>query len=284
MARLVAVHGIAQQSKGSEVLRQEWSAPMRDGLRQAGAQLADDELAFAFYGGLFRGAEYIRSGGDQRAPLDESGFDEELWAQMWRSAAESQPGRVFSPDDTVRGTPAAVQAALNALSRLPFFAGVAMDLARGNLTQVRRYMREPAIRLAAQESVNAVVTSQTQVLVAHSLGSVVAYEALHRYAAEPHWAHITTLVTLGSPLGIRQLIFDALDPAPSDGQGRWPVLLQRWINISDDGDVVALEKKLASRFGDRVVDIRIDNGATAHDIAPYLTAAATGKAIASGLR
>ncbi|MBW8832473.1 MAG: hypothetical protein JF606_24350 [Burkholderiales bacterium] len=252
-------------------------------LRLAEHELQAEEVEFAFYGGLFRGAEIVRSASDPGASSDEDGFDEELWTQIWRSAAEDKPGQVFSPDDTVRGTPAAIQAALNALSRLPYFAGLAMSAARGDLTQLRRYMREPTIRQKAQDSVNAVITPQTRVLVAHSLGSVVSYEALHRFATTPNWSNVNTLVTLGSPLGIRNLIFDALDPAPHNGRGRWPVLLQRWTNISDDGDVVALEKKLSTRFGERVVDIGIDNGVTSHHLSPYLSAAATGRAIASGL-
>ena len=54
-------------------------------------------------------------------------------------------------------------------------------------------------------------------LVGHSLGSVVAYEAL---CANPEWP-VRMLVTLGSPLGIPNLIFDRLEPAPlPDGHGR----------------------------------------------------------------
>jgi hypothetical protein len=151
------------------------------------------------------------------------------------------------------------------------------------LKQVRRYIHEPSIRLAAQDFVNAVVTSDTRVIVAHSLGSVVAYEALHRYATSTNWANVRTLVTLGSPLGITNLIFSALAPAPENGKGKWPPLLQRWVNLSADNDVVALEKRLGHLFDGSIVDIRIDNEAKAHDISPYLTARETGAAIADGL-
>jgi len=277
---IVAIHGIAQQSKGAEVIRSEWFAPLADGLRLAGQVLTPASVAFAFYGDLFRGAERTRAVDTAEAVED---FDVALLTALWSAAARDFPQRVFAPGDAVRGTPLALQSALHALSRLPFFTGVAMELVRGNLTQVRRYLQEPELRLAAQQRLDAVVTADTRVIVAHSLGSVVAYEALHRHADSPHWAGVSTLVTLGSPLGIPNLIFDALEPPPFEGRGRWPARLQRWTNISDDGDVVALQKQLARCFGERVVDIAIDNGATAHDITPYLTAAATGKAIASGL-
>ena len=154
----------------------------------------------------------------------------------------------------------------------------------GRSRQVRLYVRDPEIRCSARAAVDKVVDAETRVLVAHSLGSVVAYEALHQYHATPRWANVRTLITLGSPLGIPNLIFDALDPAPSGGRGAWPGQVQHWTNISDDGDVVALVKKLGPLFGDALVDVRVVNGATAHDIMPYLTARETGEAIANGLR
>ena len=59
---------------------------------------------------------------------------------------------------------------------------------------------------------------------------------------------------------------------------------QRWINIADGGDVVVLVKDLRPSFGVNVENHLIYNGATAHDIRPYLTAKETGNAIATGLR
>ena len=97
------------------------------------------------------------------------------------------------------------------------------------------------------------------------------------------WKNVSVLVTLGSPRGIRHLIFDKLVPAPQNGRGAWPGEVGRWVNVSDDGDVVALEKRLASFFGGKVVDIGVDNGATAHDVKPYLTAPETGRAVLDGL-
>jgi alpha-beta hydrolase superfamily lysophospholipase len=123
------------------------------------------------------------------------------------------------------------------------------------------------------------VGAETRVVVAHSLGSVVAYESL---CANPRWP-VTDFVTVGSPLGLRSVIFDRLDPAPVDGVGVWPPGVRRWTNIADPGDVVALAGVLANRFDDRVVDVPITNGARMHDLLRYLTAPSTGAAIARGL-
>ena len=95
------------------------------------------------------------------------------------------------------------------------------------------------------------IGDDTRVMVGHSLGSVVAYEAL---CAHPQWP-VRALVTLGSPLGIRNLIFDRLVPAPRlrptagrvRGRGRGRV--RSWVNVADEGDVVALVKDLRPLFG-----------------------------------
>ena len=286
MATIVGVHGVNQQLKGGAVLHSEWWPSLQDGVAAAKRSLGNATLTCAFYGGLFRAPGTERGVGAEPAyrPSDvDDGFEKELLELWWNEAAVAEPERVFSPDAAVRGgTPQIVQSALRALSRSKFFASMSERALIGSLKQVRRYIGEEAIRKAAQEAVNDVVTTDTKVIVAHSLGTVVAYEALHRYAGAPNWANVRTFVTLGSPLGISNLIFHRLLPAPENGKGRWPALLKKWTNVSDDGDIVALQKRLGDLFDD-VVDIRISNEAKAHDASPYLTADKTGEAIADGL-
>ena len=92
-----------------------------------------------------------------------------------------------------------------------------------------------------------------------------------------------TMVTIGSPLGIPNIVFDRLTPAPSEGRGAWPAGVRGWTNLCDRYDVVALRKRLAPLFGD-VQDIPVDNGWQAHAIDRHLRAVETGTAITEGLR
>lgn len=285
MAKIVGVHGIAQQLKGPSILATEWLPAMRDGVFAARGKLDGEPLCCAFYGGLFRVEGHVRDSGNPAYRAADVAADEaDLLAAWWQNGAVIEPDRVVAPEAAVRSTPNVIQAGLRALARSRFFAGITEQVLIGDLKQVRRYLREPDIRSAARESVNAVVTDETQLIVAHSLGSVVAYEALHRYSDSPNWKNVTTLVTLGSPLGIPNLIFDSLEPAPVKGKGLRPPRIKRWVNISDDGDVVALQKKLGLIFDGELVDISIDNEATAHDIRPYLTDRKTGETILDALR
>jgi pimeloyl-ACP methyl ester carboxylesterase len=194
---------------------------------------------------------------------------------------------VVTPDArTLARAPRSVQGALRALSGSRFFAALGERALLGDLRQVRDYFRDPEIRRQARQRVSEAVGDDTRVLVGHSLGSVVAYEAL---AENPGWP-VRMLVTLGSPLGIRNLIFDRLHPAPLSAadagqgpRGRWPGPGRAWVNVADQGDVVALVKDLRGVFGPEVDAWVVDNGATAHNARPYLTAVQTGRAIWTGL-
>ena len=228
MARVVCVHGIGQQHKGEEMLRGEWAPALRDGIRRsdvaAASLLGDEDIRCVFYGDLFRPSGRLLGPGDPwLTAADATEFDRELLVAWWRAAAESDP-RVVHPDArTLARTPGSVQAALRALSGSAFFAGLAERVMLFDLQQVRRYMTDSVIRQAVQDRVVAAVDEDIRVMVGHSLGSVVAYEAL---CAHPEWP-VRALVTLGSPLGIRNLIFDRLVPAPVAGEsgkpaGAWP--------------------------------------------------------------
>ena len=136
----------------------------------------------------------------------------------------------------------------------------------------------PTVRAAAHARARSAITARTRVVVAHSLGSVVAYEVL---ADLPAPASLD-LVTLGSPLGHRPVVGEGLRPALQDGLGRWPTIVRHWTNITAVGDPVA-DGHPVDRVFFGVEERRIDNGHRPHDPEPYLCARATGEAIARGL-
>ncbi|KUN17545.1 hypothetical protein AQJ11_37365 [Streptomyces corchorusii] len=288
MAHVVAVHGIGKQLLGEATLLQQWRPALCDGLRRARAHLdfSSLDMAMAFYGDLYRPTGEFLAVGDPRytAADVEDGFEQELLLSWWQSAAESDPGVVAPGADTLASTPRSVQAALRALSGSKFFAGLALRSMVFDLKQVHRYLMEPELRVQAQQRVLKEIGEDTRVVVAHSLGSVVAYEAL---CAQPGHG-VRALVTLGSPLGIPHLILHRLTPPPvrlgEDPRGVWPGGSGFvWTNIADHGDVVALVKDLRPAFGPQVRCAQVHNGSHAHDATAYLTDELCGRAIAEGL-
>lgn len=291
----IGIHGIGQTFEGSETLRAEWLPALNSGLKESGASLLkDEEFSVVSYGSLFRPSGKRAAGVPQLGARDvEAGWEEALLTAWWRAAAElskkSKGGmRADSPEEHsgIQGpdfegraqTPAAVQRALRQLAKSKFFRGVGPErVLIFGLKQVRRFLHDKQLKQAVLTRVANEISSHTRIVIGHSLGSIVAYEAL---CAHSEWK-VHTLVTLGSPLGIPNLIFDELTPKPKDGRGAWPNV-KKWINIADSGDIVALEKKLAPRFGP-VIDKLIYNGWKSHDAKRYLTTVDVGEAVAQAL-
>ncbi|HTZ92977.1 MAG TPA: alpha/beta hydrolase [Streptosporangiaceae bacterium] len=280
MAKIVGVHGIGQEVRGPEMLRTAWAPALRDGVALSGAASPPPgEFDIAFYGDVFRppGTKAVGMPGYTAADIT-PGFEQDLLAGWWTAAAACDAAVPGPADLTKARTPRMAQRALNAISQSSFFSALTERVIISFIKQVHAYLTDERVRSEIQARVEAVVGPDTAVLVGHSLGSVVAYEAA---AAHPEWD--LALVTLGSPLGIRNLVFDRLRPRPQNDTGHFPAAAATWTNVADAGDVVALVKQLAPLFGSRVQDLQIHNGSKAHDVSPYLTAVQTGQAVAAGL-
>jgi pimeloyl-ACP methyl ester carboxylesterase len=155
--------------------------------------------------------------------------------------------------------------------------GIAKHFTATDLRLVRRYFAEPDRRAAAQERIARKITPDTRILIGHSFGSVIAYEAL---CAHPEWP-VRLLITLGSPLGIQALITSRLRPVSEGSARRWPGSIARWVNVSDPRDIFSVTSALDPIFGPGVEDHFVNNGAHPHDLIRYLAAEVTGRAIGS---
>ncbi|MEU4498101.1 hypothetical protein AB0F96_32900 [Streptomyces sp. NPDC023998] len=270
---------MGKQLMGSETLSKDWQPALADGLDRADARpLAHGDFTMAFYGDLFRPVGRTLGVGDPlfTAADVEDGLELELLLAWWKAAADVDPAVAPPGGDTLARSPRAAQAALRALQRSRFFSGVSLRALVFDLKQLRRYLLDSELRQTARQRVQDVLGTETRVVVAHSLGSVVAYEAL--CAEKDH--QVRALVTLGSPLGMR-MVFDRLQPRPGDWPGGEGL---RWTNVADEGDVVAAVKDLSLFFGPSLDGVVVHNGSHAHDANAYLTDRATGAAVAGGLR
>jgi hypothetical protein len=284
MTKIVAVHGIGQQFSGEGIIHREWWSALISGLHLAGRDLkAEQELKCAFYGHLFRKPGSLAATDSYRAE-DVGPPEAELLDLLWQAAVEVEPQLVPSPSsyaggETLARTPQIIQRALSAVSRSSFWVNIAQAALIGDLKQVVLFMNDLDVREKVLEVVLEAINSDTRVVIGHSLGSVVAYEALCR---KPE--NVVSFVSLGSPIGVQNLIFHKLSPPPSgENIGAWPGVVKHWTNIADKGDIVALEKKLAPFFGKGVSDILVYNGSDAHHGERYLTTKEAGEAIAAGL-
>ncbi|MGY5132571.1 hypothetical protein ACWGJW_09185 [Streptomyces nigrescens] len=139
--------------------------------------------------------------------------------------------------------------------------------------EVAAYLRGPdgAARTSARRRITeAVDRLRPEVVIAHSLGSVVAYEAL--------WARpdieVKLFLTLGSPLAMPHAVYHRLLPSPTERPAGRPPGVHAWVNLADPGDLVAIpEKGVSKAFSGVDVDRHTLVGAfDFHKVKNYLSA------------
>jgi hypothetical protein len=268
---VVGVHGIGNLQRGTaprdaaEVLGERWARAIHRGLGLGSSM----EVAVAYYahelaGDAAQGAE---------DPQHLSVLEQEMllrWASAAGAPEEVAQGRLTQP----------ARAAADWIAR---HFGLDQRIVRLLVTvfcrEVHRYVSEPDRRAAVRATVaDTIAAHQPQVVLAHSLGSVVAYETL--------WAHpeleLDLLLTLGSPLAMPDVIFDRLDPAPREQRGARPPGVRRWINIADPGDPVAIPRGLTAFFDGVNADLTTPVGVfNAHKVTGYLGCTTTAAALAT---
>ena len=115
-------------------------------------------------------------------------------------------------------------------------------------------------------------------LVAHSLGSMIAYDVLWKFSHYCEYRELrgrgnqlSLLVTLGSPLGV-EAVKRFLKGGSASGPRRYPYLLRRWENLAAEDDYVCHDETLCDDYRkmerwemiDSIRDHRIYNLAVRH--------------------
>lgn len=96
----------------------------------------------------------------------------------------------------------------------------------------------------------AVSEGEHLLLIAHSMGSIIAYDALWELHHVEGFTHcVDCLLTIGSPLGMRY-VQKRLAGHDRKAAQRYPGNIRRWVNIAAHGDLVALDPRLADDFGE----------------------------------
>ncbi|MFL6550533.1 MAG: S8 family peptidase [Povalibacter sp.] len=85
------------------------------------------------------------------------------------------------------------------------------------------------------------------VVIAHSQGSMIAYDALMSIAAT-EGIEIELLVTVGSPLGLQE-VQDQIKGITGQKKGlAVPAIVKRWINVADPLDPICADKRLSDDY------------------------------------
>ncbi|HEX6930324.1 MAG TPA: hypothetical protein VF267_13800 [Gammaproteobacteria bacterium] len=184
----------------------------------------------------------------------------------------------------------------------PRLIGVfANEAARATIKETHRYFTNMggSAELAHARVISALrpalMANEQVLLIGHSLGSVIAYNALWLMSHEHGVRNkVDTLLTLGSPLGMR-FVKARLLGHQHVGATQYPGCIREWINVSSAGDITALDAELRDNFREMIEFGLIDNisdhlgriynhyrsdaGLNPHHVYGYLVNAAVGQLI-----
>ena len=134
---------------------------------------------------------------------------------------------------------------------IPHFANEKMEL---HLRDLRRYVTnksniaEHTREMLKVPLIEAAQAGRPILLMAHSMGSVITYDALwqlSRMSADD--VVIDLLLTMGSPLGQKYIQRRLLGSSIEDLR-RYPDNIRRWINIAAVGELTAIDPVLKNDF------------------------------------
>ena len=244
--KLLFVHGRAQQRHDALGLKGEWIAALSEGLAKSGLSLplTESDVRFPYYGDTLFDLDQGANGDEVAAVIvrgdgppgeDEREFMRSVLEEMRRSAGITQQqitdvegAQVIEKGPLNWGW---VRRILKAIDKyVPGASGSGIALATHD---VYSYLSSPGVRDTIEEGIRAAISSgEPTVVVAHSLGTVVAYNLLRREGAQQGWI-VPLLVTVGSPLAVTA-IKRALRPI------HHPACVTHWYNAMDARDIVAL--------------------------------------------
>ncbi len=142
----------------------------------------------------------------------------------------------------------------NIADHLPFLIRLLPQDVDSAATEIGRYFNNidniaNDIRKLLKNTLRPLIEKNEPVLlIGHSLGSVIAYDALWELSHEEGLHGKVDFLTLGSPLGMHYVQRQLMGFRNSE-HITYPTLIRRWINLSSEGDVIALERNFQASFG-----------------------------------
>ena len=145
------------------------------------------------------------------------------------------------------------------------FNRVADDVLEAKLRDLHTYYHNPELRDELRGRLRQALLENAGkriLLIAHSMGSIVAYDVLRALGEQDVGARVAHFVTIGAPLGLPHV----LNRIREEGRMiRTPSAVGRWTNQADKRDPVALDSHIAGDFrpnasGVQVADDLVSNG------------------------
>ena len=126
-------------------------------------------------------------------------------------------------------------------------------------------------RIVLQEELEQVLLAHTGdeiMLIAHSMGTIIAYDVLRNLGRSnpDQGVRVPHFVTIGSPLGLPHVKLRVAEERTYDPKVRTPTIVtQSWLNFADRRDAVAFDTHLGDDYGPNATGIEVKDDIILND-------------------
>lgn len=154
---------------------------------------------------------------------------------------------------------------IDTLKNLFGIDAVAESVLKAKLKDLYRYYHEEGARQELRRRLKeAILTHRDKriMLVAHSMGTIVAYDVLRELGREDATLAIEHFVTIGSPLGMPHVKYRIAQENPLV---RTPSIVKCWSNLADRRDPVAIDVHLADDYEKNAYGVKVRDDLVLND-------------------
>lgn len=254
---IIGIHGLANKPP-RDVQRDGWIHAMREGLDACGTSKPLPAFVDVYWADLLYTHPLHRNAGFEFDDL----YDDEPYEKALPGAIKSYKAGYI---DEVRKDLQAEAGALTERVKATLGVDVVADLVLSAKLKDLAFYYDDSRRIAgrdrqtgpARDLLQAELVRELRahkgdeiMLIAHSMGSIIAYDVLRGLGQEDPHFELARFVTLGSPLGLPHVKIEAGSRYPWDPVLRTPTIVAgSWINFADKKDPVAFDPHLADDFG-----------------------------------
>ena len=253
---IIGVHGLSAKPP-QEQHAADWKSAICEGLaRNLGVDDAQERIGFHLvYWAQWLEREAIAPGKDKEPYVEaKDGGPLPRYQQRWLDNALGKVlDEVADPVDWVKSAPPT-----DWIRTHTGFDEAGVFLLQRRIVDLGTYYSNPGKRALLRGLLTEALQQHEGkriMLVAHSMGSIVAYDVLRDFGRDRPEMAIDHLVTLGSPLGLPYVLSRIRQ---ENAAVRTPSVVQRWTNIADRRDPVAVDVHLRDEYepNDRAVAVK----------------------------
>lgn len=258
---IIGVHGLANKPE-PEDLAAWWRRSLEDGLRNLG--VAQPRLAFELVywaSALYKqplhtdelySFDALYNDEPYTPPTGLKTYDDG-WIDLARATVTGFAGSVLDAARLFGENPLQTWLLGKLLKDLAFYYDRERMLKLGEGKEVARVVLDGYVRHAVRAA-----KGKRIMLVAHSMGSIIAYNALRDLGREDPELAVEHFVTIGSPLGLPYVKGRIIEERDYDPVVRTPsIVTGTWFNFADKDDPVATDERLRDDYSENARGVRV---------------------------